>query len=179
MTDKIGQIKKILEECFGTNYTGDDEVADKIAALYSPEPEKVVCPKPCELEGCSHRTKHNHNNDCDIPCRDAGFRNEGCVPVPTDELLTEIEKLSNAFYNKYSGNGLTPSEVMELHKSEYWENITKLILAKCRQSKAAIRADERKKIANLMMAHVKAESGLPPRWVADLISKLQEGEEVK
>ena len=37
------------------------------------------------------------------------------------------------------------------------------------------RADQNKKIGEEMMRHVRAESGLPPRWVADLIAKLQKG----
>ncbi len=41
--------------------------------------------------------------------------------------LTEevIESLSRSFYAKYSGKGLSPSVVMELHKSEYWESIAR------------------------------------------------------
>ncbi len=35
----------------------------------------------------------------------------------------KIELKSKAFWDKYSGKGLSPSEVMELHKSEYWQNI--------------------------------------------------------
>jgi hypothetical protein len=38
------------------------------------------------------------------------------------------------------------------------------------------RADQNKKIGEEMMRHVRAESELPPRWVADLIAKLQKGE---
>ena len=41
---------------------------------------------------------------------------------------------------------------------------------------AQARADQNKKIGEEMMRHVRAESGLPPRWVADLIAKLQKGE---
>jgi hypothetical protein len=33
-------------------------------------------------------------------------------------------------------------------------------------------ADERKKIVSIVLSHVEAESGLPPRWVAELIFKL-------
>jgi hypothetical protein len=43
------------------------------------------------------------------------------------ELLVKIERVSQAFYAKYAGKGLTPSEVLELHKSEYWEIIEQLI----------------------------------------------------
>ena len=38
----------------------------------------------------------------------------------SEEILGHIEVLSKSFYDKYAGKGLTPSEVMELHKSEYW-----------------------------------------------------------
>ena len=55
----------------------------------------------------------------------------------SEEILGHIEVLSKSFYNKYPGKGLTPSEVMELHKSEYWESIINLILLKCHQSEAA------------------------------------------
>jgi len=47
-------------------------------------------------------------------------------------LLTEeeIEILIKSFWDKYSGKGLTSSEVMELHHSELWELITKAQLTK-------------------------------------------------
>ena len=34
----------------------------------------------------------------------------------------------------------------------------------------------REEIANEMMKHVRAEPDLPPRWVADMIAKLKQGE---
>ena len=57
----------------------------------------------------------------------------------SDEVIVAISK---TFYDKYSDK-LTASEVMELHRSEYWETILKAQLAKC---EPLIRADERRKI---------------------------------
>jgi len=163
MTDKTEQIKTVMQiiaEFSHYKYLPDDigSLSKRIVdALYSPEsrvvcpekqmmicPESATCTKKLTMSGCAGKP-HKYDKIC---CDYAG----GCfkcipVPLPPDELLTEIETLSNAFYNKYSGNGLTPSEVMELHKSEYWESITALILSKVHQSEAAIRADQNKKIA--------------------------------
>ena len=66
----------------------------------------------------------------EINLSDSSNPTPSSVPLPPDELLTdEVERYSRTFTNKYSGKGLTPSEVMELHKSEYWEGIISLILA--------------------------------------------------
>jgi hypothetical protein len=45
-------------------------------------------------------------------------------------MLEQIEAVSKSFYDKYAGKGLSPSEVMELHKSEYWELIEQEIREK-------------------------------------------------
>ena len=50
----------------------------------------------------------------------------------SEEILGHIEVLSKSFYDKYAGKGLTPSEVMELHKSEYWELVINFIEAPLR-----------------------------------------------
>jgi hypothetical protein len=42
------------------------------------------------------------------------------LPLLSDE---EIESIVNRFWDKYSGKGLSPSEVMELHHSELWQSI--------------------------------------------------------
>ena len=46
----------------------------------------------------------------------------------------------------------------------------------CTECLAEFLMAERAKIADEMMLHVRAEPSLPPRWVADLIAKLQKGE---
>ena len=38
-----------------------------------------------------------------------------------------------------------------------------------------VREQERKEIGELMMKHVKAEPGLPPRWIADMLYSLKRG----
>ncbi len=58
----------------------------------------------------------------------------------SEEILGHIEVLSKSFYDKYAGKGLTPSEVMELHKSEYWELVINFIEAPLRAEIANLRA---------------------------------------
>ena len=43
------------------------------------------------------------------------------MKILTDE---EIDKLTTDFWKKYQGKGLSPNEVMELHRSEFFELIT-------------------------------------------------------
>jgi len=87
---------------------------------------------------------------------------------------TEIDKLQKS---------IAESEVFKLHvKDEYEKQEARInelehkLKTGCVDCESAIRADQNKKIGEEMMRHVRAESGLPPRWVADLIAKLQRGE---
>ena len=57
----------------------------------------------------------------------------------SEEILGHIEVLSKSFYDKYAGKGLTPSEVMELHKSEYWELVINFIEAPLRAEIAELK----------------------------------------
>ena len=59
----------------------------------------------------------------------------------SEEILGHIEVLSKSFYDKYAGKGLTPSEVMELHKSEYWELVINFIEAPLRAEIAELKVD--------------------------------------
>ena len=66
----------------------------------------------------------------------------------SEEILGHIEVLSKSFYDKYAGKGLTPSEVMELHKSEYWELVINFIEAPLRAEIAELKAKRRKERGN-------------------------------
>ena len=66
----------------------------------------------------------------------------------SEEILGHIEVLSKSFYDKYAGKGLTPSEVMELHKSEYWELVINFIEAPLRTEIAELKAKRRKERGN-------------------------------
>ncbi len=60
-------------------------------------------------------------------------------------------------------------ELEKYHQPEYETAILQ-------QAKSESRSQAFREVGYEMMRHVRAESGLPPRWVADLIAKLQKGE---
>jgi hypothetical protein len=115
--------------------------------------EKVVCPKPCDLASCSHRIKHNHNEDCYIPCCDAGYNNKGCIPVPStpasvplppDELLTERD-----LQEFIEGTLVLAYMEGQANSNASATKLAKEIIAKCRQSEAAEIADLRFEVERL------------------------------
>ena len=96
MDSKIEQVKKILYQGYLT-----DIAAEKINALYSPEPQvypkpeqMMICPKAGECKyicGSSHDKPHNQKDGC------IGYPLQGCpacIPVPStpasDGILTEM-----------------------------------------------------------------------------------------
>ena len=134
-----------------SDHIGD---GDKMVAQYGTNVAQAT-PASEMVCKCGHSLAEHYEGGGDVTyCEHSDCACKVFVPLPPDELLKfnnaleadaldwdtrnlildQIEQLSNTFYNKYSGKGL---EVMELHKSEYWESIINLILLKCHQSEAA------------------------------------------
>ena len=155
MTDKIEQVKKTINEALGMCSERSprwrsvvlklEEVLQQCdTALYSPEPEKVVCPELCSCGNPqSFPIPHEHDQtDREKQiikhyelllsnCRLEINRLEKPVPVPP-ELLTEI------------ANYLTQQFICSPKELPADECVTeaKYIITKCHQSEAAIRIDE-------------------------------------
>jgi hypothetical protein len=146
--------------------------------------EKVVCPKPCDLASCSHRIKHNHNEDCYIPCCDAGYNNKGCIPVPStpasEGMLTEeiAHWLSNFYYRLNNWEcSIMPKTYYDSEKPLLLKREAEALLAKCHQSEAAIRADQKGKIFDVLDPLTVGSSDSDQReLLLNAIAKLQKGE---
>ena len=99
-----------------------------------------VCGTHVEALSITPASEGKFNNALQADALDWDTRN--IEPQPTSEIMLEqIEALSVTFYNKYSGKWLTPSEVMELHKSEYWGSVSSLIEAPLREEIAELKAE--------------------------------------
>ena len=126
-------------------------VADIQPTFQSQEPQQVVCPKTKECgEECfypDHQIPHSDNWGCTKPHNSKAC--PACIPVQPetpDELLNRdgiiwwtcpVDKTLRNFKSCFDG--------CEFYKSCELDSL-KAQLAKCHQSEAAIRADERKKI---------------------------------
>jgi len=74
----------------------------------------------CKHEPCPDTTCEQ----CALNRIDALYKSQ----MPTTKKMIElIDSVSKSFYAKYSGKGLSPSEVKKLHKSEYWDLIRELL----------------------------------------------------
>ena len=84
-------------------------------------------------------------------------------------LQADIEELNILFRGNSEVYEARIKELQKYKQPEYEKAILQ-------QAKSESRSQAFREVGYEMMRHVRAESGLPPRWVADLIAKLQKGD---
>jgi excinuclease UvrABC ATPase subunit len=187
MKDKIEQvknIKKIVDDVFLQKITESRswDIAERLYnALYS---EPQVCPH-CEGSGrfyADGKVHYAYKNAPTVAC--AYCNGTGKVPIPStpasEGMLTEeiAHWLSNFYYRLNNWEcSIMPKTYYDSEKPLLLKREAEALLAKCHQSEAAIRADQKGKIFDVLDPLTVGSSDSDQReLLLNAIAKLQKGD---
>ena len=141
-------------------------MANKI--LSDEEIDAIPINEDGEPHGASETVKQWDRNLCQAQADFTASKKDAEIA----ELKVDIEELNILAKTNNDAYSAKISELEKYHQPEYETAILQ-------QAKSESRSQAFREVGYEMMRHVRAESGLPPRWVADLIAKLQKGKEVE